>query len=63
MRNVIRASVLTLALCVTAYAGDIPNPPAAPPPPPSAPTEGATTEGEMPCPPLVVVALTLLSLF
>ena len=41
MRKTLRASVLMLALCVPAFAGDIPMVPAPQPPPPSS---GMTAE-------------------
>lgn len=59
MREVMRASVLVLALCGTALAGDMPTPPAVTPPPGAA--EEPTTKGNMPFP-LVELALRLLSL-
>jgi hypothetical protein len=41
MRKTLRASVFVLALCVPAFAGDIPNPPV-PQPPPSMMAEEVT---------------------
>lgn len=63
MRKTLRASVLVLAFAFSARAGVIPCPPVAPPPPTSAPAEEAATEGDITNPPLVVIVLTLLSLF
>ena len=60
MRNILRASALVLAFAFSARGGEISCPPVAPPP--SAPAE-QTLEGEIPNPPLVVIVLTLLSLF
>ena len=60
MRKSLRASVLLLALCCPALAGDIPNPAVAPPPPSA--TEEVTTDGDIPCPSLVEFVLTLLTL-
>lgn len=61
MLKSLRASILVLLLAFTAHAGEIPTPPVAPPPPNAA--EEATTEGEIPCPPLVEFVLTLYTLF
>lgn len=52
MQKTLRASVLMLALCAPAFAGDIPMPPAPQPPPPSnmtaeeLMTDGVTQTGE-----------------
>lgn len=46
MRKTLRASVMVLALCCPAFAGDALCPPVAPPPPATAVQE-PTTDGEM----------------
>jgi hypothetical protein len=46
MRKTLRASVLVLALCAPAFAGDIPMPPAPEPPPPSVTAANQVTGGE-----------------
>jgi hypothetical protein len=46
MRKTLRASILVLALCVPAFAGDIPMPPAPQPPPSSMTAANQVTDGE-----------------
>lgn len=47
MRKTLRASVLLLALCGSAFAGDISNPSAPQPPPLSMTAEEHATDGEI----------------
>jgi hypothetical protein len=47
MRRTIRTSIVLLALCCPALAGEIPNPPL--PQPPPATTQEPTTDGEIEC--------------
>lgn len=60
MRKSLLASVLLLALCCPALAGDMLCPPVAPPPP-SAPQE-VRADGDILNPPLVEFALMLFAL-
>jgi hypothetical protein len=48
MRKTLRASVLVLAFCIPAFAGDIPMPPAPQPPPSNMTAEKQVAGGNMP---------------
>ena len=58
MRKAVRATALVLLLACSARAGEMPCPPVAPP----SAVEAATTQREIPNPPLVQVVLSLLGL-
>ena len=58
MRKSLRASVLMLALCCPAFAGEMLCPPIAPP----NSADEATAQGDIPNPPLVQIVLSLLTL-
>lgn len=63
MLKTLGASVLVLALCIPALAGDMPCPPVAPPPPTTSAMQEPDTEGEIQFSPLVDIGLILLTLF
>ena len=62
MRKLLCALALALALACPTLAGEVHIPPAPQPPPPLA-AEEATTDGDIPNPPLVQIVLSLLALF
>jgi hypothetical protein len=47
MRKILRASILVLALCCPAFAGDALCPPGVTPPPPTSAVQGPTTDGQI----------------
>jgi hypothetical protein len=63
MRKTLRVSVLMLALCGSAFAGDISNPSAPQPPPPSITAEERAADDEMQTGAADSLIETLLSVF
>jgi hypothetical protein len=61
MRKSLSASILLLALCCPAFAGDMPTPPAAPLPSPSPTAKEPASGGEVTSPTVLDDSLTTIS--